>query len=69
MEKVRGKVIAFCLDCKQAITLGSDPRVGQKVVCSNCGAHLEIINLKPLELDWAYSEFEHNWEMDDENWD
>jgi hypothetical protein len=30
---------------------------------------LEIINLKPLELDWAYDDFEPDWESDEDEWD
>ena len=37
--------------------------------CINCGAYLEIINLKPLELVWAFSDFEPDWDPDEKEWD
>lgn len=64
-------VIAFCLDCEHKINLGAHPVEGQKVRCSNCGAELEILSLKPLELDWVYLEplgSAEDWCWDEE-WD
>jgi lysine biosynthesis protein LysW len=49
-------VTTFCLYCEDPINLGSRPTEGQMVTCSNCGAQLEVLNLDPLELDWAYLE-------------
>jgi hypothetical protein len=30
---------------------------------------LEIISLQPLELDWASSALEVDWDPDEEDWD
>jgi hypothetical protein len=30
---------------------------------------LEIINIEPLELDWAFDNFESGWEPDEEEWE
>jgi len=30
---------------------------------------LEIINVEPLELDWAFDDFESDWEPDEEEWE
>jgi hypothetical protein len=30
---------------------------------------LEVINVEPLELDWAFAEFESDWDPDEEMWD
>jgi len=60
---------ASCLDCGRTIDLGPQPRDGQQFTCSHCGTQLEIINLQPLELDWAFSEFELDWAPDEEVWD
>jgi alpha-aminoadipate carrier protein LysW len=47
-------VTVFCLECEQAINLESRPEEGEVLLCSSCGAELEVINLEPTELDWAY---------------
>jgi lysine biosynthesis protein LysW len=46
--------VAYCLECRKSIDLGARPHEGQRLICSECGARLEVINLKPLELDWVY---------------
>jgi len=48
--------IVFCMDCNHPIKLESRPKVGDTITCSGCGAELEIINVEPVELDWAYLE-------------
>ena len=66
-----------CLDCEQTISLGSGVKHGQIVTCSSCGALLEVVSVEPLELDWAYVDFEADldmdsdadWEPDAEDWD
>ena len=62
---------APCPECNYEITLPK-PHAGQRIACPNCGADLEVINSRPLELDWAYTEPEDDWEtldLDDEDWD
>lgn len=56
---------AFCLDCGYSVNLGSRPVENQMITCPNCDAQLEVINLDPLEFDWAYLEPA----VDDEKWD
>ena len=46
--------VASCPDCGQQILLGSKVQEGQRVRCSKCDAHLEIICLKPPGLDWVF---------------
>jgi lysine biosynthesis protein LysW len=48
--------MAFCLECGNTITLGVQPYEGQQVVCPKCRAHLEVVSLTPLQLDWVYEE-------------
>ena len=48
--------VAYCLECRNSIDLGARPHEGQRLICSECGARLEVISLKPLELDWVYDE-------------
>ena len=47
-------VTVFCIECEQAINLESQPESGEILLCSSCGAELEVINLEPTELDWVY---------------
>lgn len=44
----------FCPECKRSLDLGVQLYEGQRVICPECGAHLEVISLKPIELDWVY---------------
>jgi DNA-directed RNA polymerase subunit RPC12/RpoP len=67
---IRAKTaMAPCPDCGRMVNVGSQPREGLQFTCPNCGARLEIINLEPLELDWAFSDFEPDWEPDEEVWE
>jgi hypothetical protein len=42
-----------CVDCSSPITFETRPRIGQRHDCANCDSEMEVISLKPLELDWA----------------
>jgi lysine biosynthesis protein LysW len=53
---------ALCLGCGNRINLGARPLEGQQLICTKCGARLEVISLRPLELDWAYDEPYHDLE-------
>jgi lysine biosynthesis protein LysW len=48
--------VAFCLECGNTITLDARLHEGQQLICTECGARLEVINVIPLELDWVYAE-------------
>ena len=69
MELRKKLAVADCPDCGERISLGSRPREGQQLTCSECGALLEIISLQPLELDWAFSAFEVDWDPNEEDWE
>lgn len=60
--------IAFCPDCEEGINFRVKPKMGQRLTCPHCDADLEVINLSPLELDWAYEEPDMEWE-DEEEWE
>lgn len=62
-------VMTTCPDCGRSISLESQMREGQRFTCSYCGALLELINLEPPELDWAFSDFELDWEPEEGLWD
>jgi hypothetical protein len=63
--------IAFCPDCEEPIRLASRPKVGLRLSCRSCSAELEVIEVSPLELDWAYDgpidDYEDEGDQDD--WD
>jgi lysine biosynthesis protein LysW len=51
-----------CPECKGKIVL--DPsKVGQSLTCPYCDAHLEVIGVDPLALDWGY---DWMWHGEDE---
>jgi len=44
-------------------------KVGEELICPHCEANLEVVNLDPVELDWAYippAEDDDSWEEWDE---
>lgn len=57
--------VATCAECDEEIEVSDRARVGQRVVCPNCGARLEVVSSNPLELDPAYDE-EEDWDDDDD---
>ena len=56
----------FCLDCENAINLGKEPFIGQRVTCRSCGSYLEVVELEPIEFEWAYDE-DDDWDFEDED--
>jgi len=39
-----------CPVCSAEVKIADDAMAGEVIVCDDCGAELEIINLKPLDL-------------------
>jgi alpha-aminoadipate carrier protein LysW len=68
-------ITVSCIDCDKPIKLPFRPLLGDIISCSHCGAELEVIDVNPVELDWAYLEpdededEEWEWEEDDEDED
>ncbi len=58
--------VAFCPECGQGVQLGAQPQEGQRVTCGECGAELEVISVRPLELDWVYNEPDEDWDFEEE---
>jgi lysine biosynthesis protein LysW len=56
--------VGFCPECESSIPLGEDPFVGKQVTCAKCGSFLEIVDLSPVQLDWAY--FDDDTDEDDD---
>lgn len=71
MNKRVKTAMAACPDCDWEVYLGPRPREGQRVSCPNCRAALEVIDLDPPELDWAFDGVDPDWDPDDdeEEWD
>ena len=44
----------YCPDCDGRTEFNPHAVVGQKVTCPHCDSDFEVINVEPLELDWAY---------------
>lgn len=57
--------LATCAECDEEIEVNERVRIGQRVVCSNCGARLEVVSTSPLELDPGYED-EEEWDDDDD---
>lgn len=62
--------VAVCPSCGETIKLVENARIGQRVTCHFCGEALEVVDVNPVELDWAYYEDE-DWDDDDyeDDWD
>lgn len=50
--------VATCPGCDEDIQIAGKARLGQTIICTRCGARLEVIAVNPLELDWAFDESE-----------
>ena len=55
---------AICPDCGERIAVDSLSSQGSRIFCPSCGAHLQIVELDPLELDWVYVYPVPGWEDD-----
>ena len=47
--------VAYCPECDAKLNIKS-PKLGQIVSCRVCDTRLEVVDLKPLELDWAFED-------------
>jgi lysine biosynthesis protein LysW len=51
--RVKNMSDALCPECGKVIVLGANPRIGQWVSCPHCDSDLEIVSVRPLELDYS----------------
>ena len=58
-----------CPSCGAMVNVGSNPRMGQRVVCKECDTELEVVWLEPIELDWLYDDDEDDDYGEDEDLD
>ena len=56
---------AECPDCGEQVPVKAPVKLGQRVVCPNCQADLEVVETVPVELDWHYEEEPVD---DDDDW-
>jgi hypothetical protein len=54
----------YCPDCVVRVDLSPTPKMGQEVTCWSCSAVLAVIDLNPLQLDWAVEATGEGWEED-----
>lgn len=67
VEGSHGMASTYCPDCDEKIILGPHVRLGQKLICSHCGADLEVIGVDPLELDWV-DDWSYEDDEDEDDW-
>ena len=60
---------AKCPMCGATVQVSDKRKLGDIVVCDQCDAELEIVSLKPIELDWPLDDYEEDddWDDDDED--
>ena len=61
-----------CPMCGVSVAVPTNARIGQIVYCDSCDAELEVVNVKPLELDWPLDDYEYDEDIenyDDEDFD
>ena len=48
--------LGTCPGCQTKIRFHDYVELGEFVSCQECGDELEVVQLNPLKLDWAYSD-------------
>ena len=59
--------MAACVECEAEFDI-DEPEVGEFVSCPECGQEMEVITIKPLELE-AASEDEEEEEEEEKEWE
>ncbi len=54
-----------CPMCGASVTVPTNAKEGDLVYCDACDAELEIVNLKPLELDWPLEDYDYDEDNED----
>ena len=63
---------APCPDCDAAVVVGSQLNLGDRLLCPGCGVELEVLSLRPFEMEYADfedSDDEFEYEDLDDEWD
>lgn len=61
--------VGTCPACGTKLRFAQAPQLGEFVVCEECGTELEVIQLSPVKLDWAFEEPFDDSDFDDDDWD
>ena len=56
---------AVCPECEERIRVEADSVQGDKIICEECDADLELVGLDPMELDPWESPPGEDYEDDD----
>jgi lysine biosynthesis protein LysW len=59
-------IFADCPECDAIVRFTKMPKMGYIVACSECDTKLEVIDIDPLELDWAI-EMDEDFDDDDDD--
>lgn len=54
-----------CPMCGASITVASNVKEGSMVICDSCDAELEVVSVRPLELDWPLDDMDYDDDYDD----
>jgi lysine biosynthesis protein LysW len=49
-------ITSTCPECDHDVQIETAPNVGERVICSSCGTILVVIQVSPVQLDWAFIE-------------
>jgi len=49
-----------CPMCGAGVSVAANVKQGDIVFCDACDAELEVVNVKPLELDWPLDDFDYD---------
>lgn len=56
---------ANCPMCNSAVRIPSNAKEGALIFCDACDAELEIVSLKPVELDWPLDDYDFESDYDE----
>ena len=58
VKKANLTATTACPDCGDRLYFTGKVGLFQRVVCPNCGAELEVVQTEPVELEWAYEDYD-----------
>lgn len=59
--------LAVCPSCGETMRLAEKPHLGERVTCPACQEVLEVVELNPVELDWAFDDDDDDYDDYDED--
>jgi len=55
--------------CGAKVSVASNAKEGDIVFCDACDAELEVVSIKPLELDWPLDDSDEDADYDYDDYD